>query len=84
MSEQGWKEVCVSEALAPGEGRLVRVEGLKIAVFRSQDGALYAVDNACPHEGYPLIQGTLKDCVLTCPWHNYKFDLRDGRCVNGT
>lgn len=55
----------------------------RVAVFRVDDGSLHAVDDRCPHEGYPLSQGTRKDCVLTCSWHNYKFDLRDGACIQG-
>jgi len=31
----------------------------------------------------PLSEGTLKDDVLTCDWHNWKFNLRDGACVHG-
>ncbi|MEO2091127.1 MAG: Rieske (2Fe-2S) protein, partial [Gemmataceae bacterium] len=41
-------------------------------------GEIRAISNRCPHEGYPLHQGVLKQCVLTCNWHNWKFDLRDG------
>lgn len=54
----------------------------QVAIFHRPEG-LYAVDNRCPHEGYPLVQGTVAGCTLTCIWHNYKFDLRDGACVLG-
>ena len=47
-------------------------------------GQVYAVDNRCPHEGYPLTQGHVDDnCVLTCNWHNWKFRLQDGKCILG-
>jgi nitrite reductase/ring-hydroxylating ferredoxin subunit len=56
---------------------------LQIALFRV-DGKVFAIDNRCPHEGYPLAVGTVApDCVLTCNWHNWKFRLEDGRCVVG-
>jgi nitrite reductase/ring-hydroxylating ferredoxin subunit len=56
---------------------------LQIALFRT-NGRVYAVDNRCPHEGYPLALGTVNsDCVLTCNWHNWKFRLEDGRCIIG-
>ncbi|MEM9492884.1 MAG: Rieske (2Fe-2S) protein, partial [Myxococcota bacterium] len=32
-----------------------------------------AIDNRCPHEGYPLSTGALKDGIVTCAWHNWKF-----------
>lgn len=55
----------------------------QIALFLVEDD-VYAVDNRCPHEGYPLIEGTVDEqCQLTCNWHNWKFRLSDGRCVLG-
>ncbi|MFN0147171.1 MAG: Rieske (2Fe-2S) protein [Dehalococcoidia bacterium] len=60
--------------------RVVRVEGKQIALFRVED-RVYAVDNRCPHMGYPLAQGTVKGDTITCDWHNWKFNLDDGRCV---
>jgi nitrite reductase/ring-hydroxylating ferredoxin subunit len=56
---------------------------LQIALFLA-NGRVYAVDNRCPHEGYPLVEGIVNsDCVLTCNWHNWKFRLEDGQCVLG-
>ena len=56
---------------------------LQIAVFRIDD-KVFAIDNRCPHEGYPLAVGTVSsNCILTCNWHNWKFRLEDGACVVG-
>ena len=41
-------------------------------------GAIYAIDNACGHSGYPLDQGSLEGYVVTCRWHDAQFDLRSG------
>jgi len=47
-------------------------------------GKIYAIDNRCPHEGYPLSNGFTNDnCVLTCNWHNWKFNLKTGECLFG-
>jgi nitrite reductase/ring-hydroxylating ferredoxin subunit len=55
----------------------------QIAVF-SLHGSVYAIDNRCPHEGYPLAAGQLSnECVLTCNWHNWKFRLDTGECLIG-
>lgn len=55
----------------------------QIALFQV-DGRAFAIDNRCPHEGYPLAMGSISgDCVLTCNWHNWKFQLEDGKCVMG-
>ncbi len=83
MEPTRWVDVAAEADVPVGSAELVRHEGRQIAVFRVDDAQLYAVDNLCPHEGYPLLQGRVRDCVLTCAWHNYKFDLRTGRCVQG-
>lgn len=55
----------------------------QLAIFRHNEQC-FAVDNRCPHEGYPLSQGTVDDqCVLTCNWHNWKFTLAEGRNLYG-
>jgi nitrite reductase/ring-hydroxylating ferredoxin subunit len=55
----------------------------QIAIFKV-DGSVFAIDNRCPHEGYPLAAGSISsDCVLTCNWHNWKFRLEDGKCTMG-
>ena len=48
-----------------------------IAVFVS-DGRPYAVDNRCPHMGFPLHKGSVRDGILTCHWHHARFDLESG------
>jgi nitrite reductase/ring-hydroxylating ferredoxin subunit len=65
-------------------GRMVIKEGRKqIALFLADD-RIYACNNRCPHEGYPLSEGHLtSDCVLTCNWHNWKFDLSSGETLIG-
>src|SRR5262245_50324130 len=56
---------------------------LQIALLHAS-GHVYAIDNRCPHEGYPLAVGSVNsDCVLTCNWHNWKFRLDDGQCILG-
>lgn len=71
----------------PGHLRTLAVDGEPVAVFRLNDGRLCAVDNRCPHEGYPLSQGDLVDGPqgpeLVCRWHNWRFSLPDGRCRRG-
>jgi nitrite reductase/ring-hydroxylating ferredoxin subunit len=56
---------------------VVRLEGHSIALFADSD-RIFAVDNRCPHLGFPLDRGTVKDCVLTCHWHQARFDLSSG------
>ena len=51
--------------------------GHVIAVY-DHNGHVYAVDNRCPHMGFPLDRGTVKDGILTCHWHHARFDLASG------
>ena len=46
-----WIDVFALEDLPPGATRTVKHDGLQIAVFRTEDDAIYAIDNRCPHEG---------------------------------
>ena len=48
-----------------------------VAVFY-HDGKVHAVDNRCPHMGFPLHKGTVQDGILTCHWHHARFDLTSG------
>ncbi len=56
---------------------VIHVEGHTIALFSYGD-KVYAVDNRCPHMGFPLDRGSVKDCILTCHWHHARFDLASG------
>ena len=55
--------------------------GHAIAVFH-HDEELFAVDNRCPHMGFPLDRGSVKDGILTCHWHHARFDLASGGTFN--
>jgi len=55
--------------------------GHTIAVFY-HSGQVYAVDNRCPHMGFPLDRGSVKDGILTCHWHHARFDLSSGGTFN--
>ncbi len=55
----------------------VHLDGHPLALFAHGDG-VYAVDNRCPHMGFPLDRGTVKEGILTCHWHHARFDLASG------
>lgn len=79
------------ETLLEKGRHLFKAEGKQIAVFAG-DGGVFACNNRCPHEGYPLMEGSLSQgaagggagaCILTCNWHNWKFDLASGETLVG-
>lgn len=55
----------------------VAIGGHTLALFAHGD-EVYAVDNRCPHMGFPLDRGTVRDGLLTCHWHHARFDLATG------
>lgn len=63
--------------------RVIRRAGKQVLVIAHED-RIFAIANRCPHEGYPLSEGSLgPGCVLTCNWHNWKFDLASGEALVG-
>ncbi|NKB88918.1 MAG: Rieske 2Fe-2S domain-containing protein [Acidobacteria bacterium] len=67
--------------LAVGDGKVLQVRNLEIALF-NVDGAFYALENTCCHRGGPLGDGAIKGNSVTCPWHMWEFELATGACVN--
>lgn len=57
--------------------QVYHANGHTLALFSTEDG-LYAIDNRCPHMGFPLDKGTVRDGILTCHWHHARFDLASG------
>jgi len=66
--------------LPPGQAREVTVGGQVIAVF-NVGGTFHALPNRCPHRGGPLGQGYLDGAQVSCPWHNWTFDVTTGENV---
>src|SRR5208282_1936203 len=76
-SENGWVRVGPLAEIERQGVVLVRGADRPIAVF-TQGGQVAAVDNRCPHLGFPLHRGSVQDGLLTCPWHHARFDLWSG------
>ncbi len=63
----------------PRQGaRVVKTSAGCIAVFRTADDEVYAMDDRCPHKGGPLSNGIVHGRSVTCPLHNWVFDLATG------
>jgi len=78
-----WFPICSSDEVSETSPKAVHVNGHPVALFR-RNGEVYAVDNRCPHMGYPLAKGTVRDGILICHWHHWQFDLKTGACfING-
>ena len=73
------KRAASLEELRQAERLVVHLEGHTICLL-ADGGEVYAVDNRCPHMGFPLHRGSVSDGILTCHWHHARFDL----CTGGT
>ena len=75
---EGFQKVGRAEEIPPGKAKVVTVNDRSIAVFNIE-GKFYAIYNICPHEGGPLGKGHVKGFVVSCPWHDLAFDVRNGQ-----
>jgi nitrite reductase/ring-hydroxylating ferredoxin subunit len=77
-----WVHVAALPDVPAGESKAIKLpEGRSVALF-NVDGRIYATDNQCPHMGYPLTRGAVRNGILTCDWHGRSFDLEGGGCFN--
>jgi nitrite reductase/ring-hydroxylating ferredoxin subunit len=60
------------------KGRLVVHGDHRPILILYDRGRIFALDNRCPHVGFPLERGTVEDGILTCHWHHARFDLESG------
>jgi nitrite reductase/ring-hydroxylating ferredoxin subunit len=77
-----WVRASAVDDIRDGGARSFAHLDKRMALFRTRDG-VFACDNRCPHQGYALVRGDVKDGVLTCAWHNWKFELGTGTCRFG-
>ena len=56
-------------------GRLVVRGRHRPILLVHEGGCVFALDNRCPHMGFPLDRGSIEDGILTCPWHHARFAL---------
>jgi nitrite reductase (NADH) small subunit len=67
-------------ALPPGGATELVVGGQPVALF-NVEGTFHALAGRCPHRGGPLGQGFLDGSRVSCPWHNYTFEITTGENV---
>lgn len=77
-----WIDVGALADLKFAPGAPVQVDGEWLALFRLGD-EIVAIDNACPHAGAPLCDGSVQDGKVVCYLHCWEFDLRTGACDVG-
>jgi len=79
---EGFLIVARVEEVPPGKSKVVTINNRAIALFNIE-GKYFAIHNLCPHEGGPLHEGRVKGFVVSCPWHDLAFDIRNGQGIDG-
>ncbi|WP_455377440.1 Rieske (2Fe-2S) protein [Petrachloros mirabilis] len=82
MPQEGFQLVARVDEVPPGQSKVVKVNNRAIALF-NVNGSYFAIHNLCPHEGGPLNEGRVKGFVVSCPWHDLAFDIRNGQGTEG-
>jgi nitrite reductase (NADH) small subunit len=76
-----WIEIGTLNDIPVLGSRVVRTASGDIAVFRTSDDEVFALDDRCPHKGGPLSQGIVHNKRVTCPLHNFVIELKSGMAV---
>jgi nitrite reductase/ring-hydroxylating ferredoxin subunit len=73
-----WVPVLDEKILDEQGGACVAPKGLPVLLMKRY-GEIFALSNCCPHMGCALAGGSMNGYVLTCPCHDWQFDIRTGR-----
>lgn len=73
-----WIDIAQTSELPEG-GRLCITVEKKPLVVLNVAGQIYAIANTCPHAGRPLEEGEVRGLTITCPYHGYAYNLRNGK-----
>ncbi len=77
--DRKWVDIGPVEAIPLRGARVVKTPAGCIAVFRTSESEVYAIDDKCPHKAGPLAQGIVHDKSVTCPLHNWVISLETGK-----
>ena len=79
--DQNWIDIGHIDDIPLRGARCVKTPQGKIAVFRTADNEVFAIEDHCPHKGGPLSQGIVHNKRVTCPLHNFVIELASGQAV---
>lgn len=73
-----WTRVCAADEVPPGQLKAVEVGNLRV-MLANVDGDLYALEDRCSHQDFPLSAGLLEGKQVECVFHGARFDLETGK-----
>jgi nitrite reductase (NADH) small subunit len=81
MTMSDWIEVGAVSDIPRRGARCINTPHGKIAVFRTMEDQVFAMENRCAHKGGPLVEGIVHGASVTCPLHNWVYDLETGKTL---
>lgn len=82
LSMNNYVKVAALADVPTGGSKLVEVNRVRVALF-NLDGAIYAIEDVCTHDGGPLVEGDIVNgCQVQCPRHGARFDIRTGAALS--
>jgi len=79
--ETNWIEIGDINDIPLRGARCVKLQQGRIAVFRTSESEVFAIEDHCPHKGGPLSQGIVHGKAVTCPLHNWVISLETGKAL---
>lgn len=76
-----WIFVSALETIPRSGARVITTGEIDIALFRTSDDRVFAIQDRCPHQGGPLSQGIVYGHTVACPLHNWSIDLHTGAAI---
>lgn len=76
-----WYKITEIENIPFMGSRKVEIGEIEIAIFKTRDGSIFAINNICPHKKGKLSEGLVHEKQVTCPLHNWEIDLKTGEAL---
>ncbi len=76
-----WVKLVPVEDIPKMGSRKIVVGETEIAIFKTKDGSIFAINNVCPHKQGNLSEGLVHEHIVTCPLHNWDVDLATGEAL---
>jgi len=78
-----WIKITEVENIPSMGSRVVHYGDIEIAIFKTRDNSVFAINNECPHKQGKLSEGLVHGTNVTCPMHNWDIDLKNGEALGG-
>lgn len=76
-----WIKIVEVENIPLMGSRVLQYGDIEIAIFKTRDNSIFAINNECPHKQGKLSEGLVHEHIVTCPLHNWDIDLKSGEAL---